>query len=117
MTRIPKLAPRVTVPRMALQAPKEEQGKTKWRDQQAPWRLWYRTTRWHKLRWHVLTEAKFTCAMCQRLEGRSAQLVADHIKAHKGDEALFWDRANIQCLCSSCHSSDKQRMERRAGFT
>lgn len=27
----------------------------------------------------------------------------DHIKPHKGDERLMWDRKNWQCLCKDCH--------------
>jgi len=51
--------------------------------------------------------------MCGRLEGDSSQLVADHIIAHKGNEALFWDEGNLQCLCRNCHDTTKKRMERR----
>lgn len=29
--------------------------------------------------------------------------VVDHIKPHRGDETLFWDRANWQPLCKPCH--------------
>ena len=28
----------------------------------------------------------------------------DHIRPHKGDAELFWDTANWQALCVSCHS-------------
>jgi 5-methylcytosine-specific restriction protein A len=38
----------------------------------------------------------------------------DHIVAHKGDDALFWNRANWQALCAHHHNSTKQREERRA---
>ena len=52
--------------------------------------------------------------------------VCDHIKPHRirqallsGDEAwiaqaklIFWDRGNLQSLCSRHHDSDKQRIER-----
>jgi 5-methylcytosine-specific restriction endonuclease McrA len=59
----------------------------------------------------VLVAALFTCAMCRRTEA-SARLVADHIIPHRGDEALFWDRTNLQCLCKTCHDGHKQRAER-----
>ncbi|WP_235815581.1 HNH endonuclease [Cypionkella psychrotolerans] len=36
----------------------------------------------------------------------------DHIKAHKGDRALFWNWNNLQALCAHCHNSVKQRQER-----
>jgi 5-methylcytosine-specific restriction endonuclease McrA len=43
--------------------------------------------------------------------GRRADTV-DHIKPHRGDRALFWDRANWQPMAFGCHSSKKQRSER-----
>ncbi|CQR75082.1 hypothetical protein SpAn4DRAFT_4446 [Sporomusa ovata] len=27
----------------------------------------------------------------------------DHIKAHRGDQVLFWDQSNWQPLCKKCH--------------
>jgi len=47
------------------------------------------------------------CAMC----GDDATTI-DHIVAHRGDRALFWNRRNWQSLCARCHNSTKQRMER-----
>lgn len=29
--------------------------------------------------------------------------VVDHIKPHRGDQTLFWDRDNWQPLCKACH--------------
>ena len=112
MARIPTIKPRLTAQPMRLQAPKDEAGRSRYRDQNAPWRAWYKTSRWQRLRWQVLTDAMFTCAMCRRLEGLSRNLVADHIRPHRGNDALFWDRENLQCLCRSCHDRDKQRLER-----
>jgi 5-methylcytosine-specific restriction endonuclease McrA len=43
--------------------------------------------------------------------GRVADMV-DHIKPHRGDMRLFWDRTNWQPMASSpCHSSHKQSQE------
>lgn len=39
--------------------------------------------------------------------------VVDHIKPHRGDQALFWDQANWQTCCATHHSRDKQREENR----
>jgi 5-methylcytosine-specific restriction protein A len=33
----------------------------------------------------------------------TAANVVDHIKPHKGDQALFWCRDNWQSLCKRCH--------------
>lgn len=48
---------------------------------------------------------------CRRC-GQAATLV-DHIQPHKGNQALFWNRANWQPLCIPCHSGAKQSEERR----
>jgi 5-methylcytosine-specific restriction protein A len=29
--------------------------------------------------------------------------VVDHIRAHRGDQRLFWDRSNWQPMCATCH--------------
>lgn len=42
---------------------------------------------------HCLAQNKIVLAQC-----------VDHIKAHKGNMTLFWDRKNWQSLCNSCHS-------------
>lgn len=41
-----------------------------------------------------------------------AATVVDHITPHKGDSALFWDKANWQSLCKRCHDSVKQAEEK-----
>ena len=113
MSRLKAPPSRLLAIRPKLQAPKDEAGRTRYRKQASPWRAWYNTARWQKLRWQVLVDAMFTCAMCGKMEAQSRNLVADHITPHRGDEALFWDRQGIQCLCKSCHDSAKQREERR----
>ncbi|WP_081489571.1 HNH endonuclease signature motif containing protein [Bartonella tamiae] len=55
----------------------------------------------------------FTCAICAKLEHNTSQLVCDHIKPHRGNEAMFWDITNMQCLCKHCHDSVKQQIEKR----
>jgi len=84
------------------------------RDSQITWRKLYKTKKWQRLRWKVIEQAHFTCSMCGKLESNTSQLVADHITPHKGDEKLFWDAGNLQCLCKHCHDTTKKRMERRA---
>ena len=37
--------------------------------------------------------------------------VVDHIKPHKGNRGLFWDRNNWQPLCKMHHDSTKAREE------
>ena len=82
-----------------------------------PLRRLYSTKAWRELRWRVLLRDRFTCQSegCGRVEPDTSKLVADHIRPHRGDPALFWDDHNLHTLCSSCHSSAKQRSERRGG--
>jgi 5-methylcytosine-specific restriction protein A len=71
-------------------------------------RRWYRTPRWKVLRARVLCEAAYQCADCRHV---TAALQVDHIVKHHGDRALFWNRANLQALCRSCHSRKTNRGE------
>lgn len=91
----------------------DEATRSRRRDAEAPWRAWYKTARWQRLRWSVLARDLFTCCRCGRIEGQTSQLVADHKTPHRGDEAMFWAEDNLQCLCKTCHDRDKQREERR----
>ena len=79
----------------------------------APWRAWYRTARWARLRQSVLKRDIFTCQMCGKTLP-SPDLVADHIRPHRGDPALFWCGIDgLQTLCHHpCHSKHKQALER-----
>jgi len=43
--------------------------------------------------------------------------VVDHIKPHRGDMKLFWDRGNWQPLCGSCHSRKTARQDGGFGNT
>nr|WP_274517359.1 HNH endonuclease signature motif containing protein [Chromobacterium haemolyticum] len=52
--------------------------------------------------------------MCQARGMVEPATVVDHIEPHQGDQAKFWDKTNWQALCTPCHSSEKQRQERRS---
>lgn len=112
MARLPRMAPWLTAQRPALAAPKDEAGRTRYRREVTPWRKWYDTARWKRLRWSVLLRDLFICQMCKRTEADTSQLVADHKIPHRGSPDLFWSYENLQCLCRSCHDRDKQSLER-----
>lgn len=115
MGRLKSLPPRLSAPASRLSYLQgDRQAFDRDRDQQG-WRRWYKTARWQKLRMSVLVRDLFTCQMpgCGKIEGDTSQLVADHRRPHRGDERLFWDERNLQCLCKPCHDSTKQRQERR----
>jgi 5-methylcytosine-specific restriction enzyme A len=71
----------------------------------------YTTTRWRTGRIRFL-RANPLCVFCKRGGRTAAARVVDHIMPHKGDERVFFDQANWQPLCFSCHNSRKQRIER-----
>ena len=69
-------------------------------------RRWYRTVRWRRLRDQVLGEAMYTCARCGHTQ---VNLQVDHVRPHGGHVERFWNRANLQALCPSCHSAKTSR--------
>ena len=64
------------------------------------------TRQWEALRTEFIRLHPL-CTFC-----RDASQHVDHIKAHKGNPALFWNWNNLQALCEHCHNSVKQRQER-----
>jgi 5-methylcytosine-specific restriction protein A len=65
------------------------------------------SSKWEQYREHYLRKHP-TCTRC----GAPATVV-DHIKAHKGNMAIFWDHLNHQSLCAHCHNTWKQSVEKR----
>lgn len=61
------------------------------------------TYRWYKASKSYLASHPW-CAECERNSRATLATEVDHIVPHKGNQALFWDRANWQPLCHSCHS-------------
>lgn len=59
----------------------------------------YGTKRWKRLRDQVRVEEPF----CRKGCGRVTDHI-DHIIPHRNDEALFFDRANLQGLCIEHHA-------------
>ena len=116
MAKLPRLAP--VLRHQAARLTSEGQGvsRTVYRSRVTPWRRWYNTARWQKLRWSVLSRDLFRCQMCGSIEADTSKLVADHKAPHRGDPALFWNEEGIWCLCKSCHDGAKQREERRGGL-
>ena len=49
------------------------------------------------------------CRECAGRGVRTPATVVDHIRPHRGDWALFIDRANHQSLCKSCHDRKTAR--------
>lgn len=106
--RLEVLKPRVAVPTRAVA--EQMRNEARWRAQ--PWRQWYGTAAWKRLRWSILTRDLFTCQMCKRIETDTSRLVCDHIDPHGGDREKFW-AGPFQTLCCDCHDGAKQRIDRQ----
>ena len=79
------------------------------RRESAAWHGWYSLPVWtDDLRQGQLLAEPF-CEECDRHGIRTWATDVDHIRDHKGDWALFTDRANLQSLCHSCHARKTMR--------
>lgn len=86
----------------------------------------YNNSRWRRARQTYLQRNPF-CIMCLKQGRYEPATAVDHITPHKLEQALiskdlvrikkaqklFWDSSNYQGLCSTHHSSTKQRIENR----
>lgn len=108
-----QLRPRVSALPSRVRRLADEQGHSR---QAEPWRAWYNLARWQRLRVRVFVRDSYTCQMngCGQVVARP---IADHIKRHSGDPALFWAEDNVQTLCKPCHDRIKQAEEARARRT
>lgn len=111
MARLKTMPPRVASakPRLGY-AEGDIKAQDRSRNDLAPWRKWYSTARWRKLKAAIHLRDLYTCQMCGRVSDHG--IVADHKQPHRGDAALFWDERNVETLCVSCHSGAKQAQER-----
>ncbi len=74
----------------------------------APWRRWYGTARWQKLRTHQLSLHPL-CEWCLESEIVAPATEVHHTDGgHKGDEEKFWTGPFVS-TCKPCHSSRGQR--------
>lgn len=67
------------------------------------------TAEWERARADYLRQHPF--CMHNRC-GRPATVV-HHVKPHRGDKRLFWDRSNWMPACQPCHDGPLQAQERR----
>lgn len=112
MPRLASLASSIATlpPRIGYQ-PGVPAQRDRYRADTQPWRQWYRTHRWQKLRWSVLVRDCFTCNRCKRVIARKGEAICDHVEPHHGDHLKFW-AGPFQTLCAHCHNSHKQQQER-----
>lgn len=118
MAKLKTLAPRIGVMRSRISpAPLDERDRSRNRDATQPWRAWYKTARWVKLRRRILLRDNYTCqatgVLCVGKHPAENSPVVDHKTPHRGDERLFWDDTNLQVVSKAYHDSTKQAEEAR----
>lgn len=69
------------------------------------------TSRWERARASHLA-AHPLCVHCYARGIVRAASVVNHRTPHRGDSALFWDEANWEAVCKSCHDGPIQSQER-----
>lgn len=120
MGRLKALPPRVKAIGSRLQPAmtREESEAKRFRDRDAqqPWRQWYYSARWKRLRQEILVRDCYTCQKTGVLLGGKYPAgnspVVDHVIPHRGDEALFWNPANLMTVSKEYHDRVKQAVER-----
>ena len=68
-------------------------------------------SRWQRYRVRYLRDHPL-CVACLRAGRTTPANTLDHISAHRGNHASFWNPKNHQGLCATCHSGDKQAQEK-----
>ena len=85
------------------------------RSKAPPWKKWYYTARWRKLRLKIFARDGFVCAgtgiICTGKGQEPDAPICDHKRPHRGDPKLFWDETNLQTVCHAYHVKEKQRLE------
>jgi 5-methylcytosine-specific restriction protein A len=121
MAKLGSLKPRLgALPPRLSPPPGDERARDRYRSASQPWRAWYSTSRWQKLRIKVLVRDAYTCqrtgALCNGSGNDPYAPVVNHKRPHRGDQALFWDEKNLETVAKHVHDSLVQREEREAGW-
>jgi 5-methylcytosine-specific restriction endonuclease McrA len=121
MGRLKAVQPRLgTAPSRLRRAPATEGNRSRQRDASQPWRAWYKTARWQKLRTEILKRDSWRCQKTGALligkYPAPNSAVIDHKIPHRGDDELFWDRDNLQAVSKQYHDSEKQRLEKSGRY-
>ena len=80
----------------------EHQSEMEYKRDRSSYSKLYSTSRWQRLRQYILSKEPL-CVECKKNKRIRPAKVVDHIKPHKGNKKLFYDEANLQPLCKSCH--------------
>lgn len=113
-------------PRLAAAKPRlgyvegDAKAQDRHRNALSPWRAWYHTERWQRLRLKIFERDAYTCQrtgeVCAGRHPAPNSPVANHVRPHKGDPALFWDEGNLETVTKAVHDGIVQAEERDSEF-
>lgn len=114
------IKPLVATIKPLIGGPKGEKARDQHRRNTQPWRNWYKTPRWEKLRREAFKRDGYICQRsgdaCTGKGNDPYAPVANHKVPHHGDPDLFWDINNIETVTKRVHDSLIQAEERRAAI-
>lgn len=115
MARLTHLQPRTTFAPDRRAFPTDQAKGPKPVQHSQPWKAWYKTARWRRLRQEVLTRDNYTCQRTGQVLGGKHPApdspVVNHKRPHRGDPVLFWDIENLEVVAKSVHDSAIQSEE------
>jgi 5-methylcytosine-specific restriction protein A len=76
----------------------------------------YYNSRWQRER-KIYLKANPFCVICLKFNKYTKANVVDHIKPHRGDMNLFWDKNNWQALCKKCHDKKTRTEDQYQEYT
>lgn len=101
-------------PRRLAEAPEQARGPAPVQHS-APWKSWYKTARWRKLRAEVLLRDAYICQrtgqLCSGKHPAPNSPVVNHRRPHRGDPVLFWDPDNLETVTKEVHDGAIQAEE------
>jgi 5-methylcytosine-specific restriction endonuclease McrA len=112
-------------PRLATLAPRigraigDEQTRLREREKVQPWRQWYHSAEWQRLRRQAFVRDGYVCqrsgVLCIGKGNDPDAPIANHRIPHKGDRKLFFDLDNIETVSKEVHDGLIHR-EEKAGY-
>ncbi|WP_028746351.1 endonuclease [Rhizobium mesoamericanum] len=118
MAKLKTISPLVDTIKPLVGRAKGEKARDHHRRQTQPWRAWYNTSRWERLRRQAFERDMYICQrsgeICAGTGNDPNSPVANHVTPHHGDASLFWDLNNIETVTKRIHDSLIQSEERRA---
>lgn len=120
MPRLKNLPPllRREPPRMKREDPEPERDKRRYKEQ--PWRKWYQSSDWKRLRLATFERDGYICqrtgVMCDGSGNDDNSPVCNHKVPHRGDRSLFYDPGNLECVSKWAHDNLIQKEEKGLTF-